>query len=187
MAVTVIVEDGSGKADSNSYVSLDQFKEYCSARGYDITQKTDEQMNIMIVESTQNTDIRFVEQYIGERYSTEQALEWPRIRAVGSYTKKPYSQPVMPDLLINQTCERAYRLLISELGFVTTNWQEHRIIQSESKSLDGVGSKSTTYSDQSQSYTPTNVQQLQTYLTQMMRDLLKKTPVVGSIGLVRSL
>lgn len=187
MAVTVIVEDGSGKSDSNSYISLDQFKEYCSARGYDITQKTDEQMNIMILESTQNTDIRFVEQYIGERYSTEQALEWPRKYAIGSYTKKPYSQPVMPNLLINQTCERAYRLLIGELGFVTHDYTQERIIQSKSKSLDGVGSSSVTYADQTQTYTPTNVQQLQSYLTSMMKDLLKRTPVVGSIGLVRSL
>lgn len=187
MVATIVKETGQGLEGANSYISLDDFKTYCSARGYDITQKTDDQMTIMILESTQNTDTRFVEQYIGERYSTTQGLEWPRTKATGSYTKKPYSQPVMPKPLIDQTCERAYRLLINELGFVSKDYQSERIVTSESKSLDGVGSKSQSFEDSKSRYVPTTTEQLQSYLTQMLKDILKRNPVVGHIGLVRSL
>ena len=78
---TVIVEDGSGIANSNSYASVADTDAYLSnlldANEWSIA--TDDQKAAAVISATMviNNDCRFR----GFRKSMTQALEWPRIRA----------------------------------------------------------------------------------------------------------
>lgn len=52
MAVTLIVEDGTGRSDANALTSLAEFKAYCDGKGSDYSTFTDDQLNGAIVRAS---------------------------------------------------------------------------------------------------------------------------------------
>ncbi len=89
MAFTV--EDGTGLAAANAYVSVADFKAYHDDRLNDYSAFTDPQIEDAIVKGTDYMDRRYRNRFIGRRKEVDrsttattpaQRLEWPRIAAV---------------------------------------------------------------------------------------------------------
>ncbi len=81
MAIQFIVEDGTGKEDSNSYIDLVYFKQVMDNMGVDYSSKTDDQLSISAIKATSYMERTF---YYGgtAKLPRVQALKWPRINAV---------------------------------------------------------------------------------------------------------
>jgi len=103
MAITFEVENGTGKTNATSYVTIAEYKAYWGDRGISITD-TDENIKIYLNLATEYTDS--IANYCGQIYSDTQALFVPRINW---YDSKYYdiSQSV-PYQLKNAVCEFAY-------------------------------------------------------------------------------
>lgn len=74
MAVTIIVEDGSGVPNANSYIDLQYAKDYLEERGHKIP--SDEELAPMLINA-----IDFMEsltRYKGTRTHQDQELQFPR-------------------------------------------------------------------------------------------------------------
>jgi hypothetical protein len=70
-----VVEDGTGKTDATSYVTVAEFRSYWTDRGTTFSQ-TDEQLQPWLIIATQYADANY--NFSGERANNDQALEWPR-------------------------------------------------------------------------------------------------------------
>jgi len=81
--VALIVEDGTGLAAANGYVSLVFFRSHHADRGRDAGSSNiaDAQAEAAIVRATDYIDGRFGSVFRGAREEKEQGLEWPRIGA----------------------------------------------------------------------------------------------------------
>lgn len=74
-----IVQTDSGTvSNANSYITVDEFKNYHKDRGNEITVGTGD-IQKAIVKATDYLDTRF--RYVGERLNRPQATEWPRLNA----------------------------------------------------------------------------------------------------------
>jgi len=76
-----IVEDGTGMAEANAYISIEEFKTHFTDRGIDYTLETDTDIQAWIVNASDYVDKRFGRRFRGWRRSRTQALEWPRTDA----------------------------------------------------------------------------------------------------------
>jgi hypothetical protein len=74
--MALIVEDGTGKADAESYLTVADFKAYCDARGIPYTGKGDPEIEQKLRIATGYIDT--VERYKGSRVKDTQSLEFPR-------------------------------------------------------------------------------------------------------------
>jgi hypothetical protein len=72
----LVVEDGTGLADAESYLSVADFRAYCAARGMAVTTATDEVVEQRLRQATDYIDT--FAHYKGKRETTTQALEFPR-------------------------------------------------------------------------------------------------------------
>ena len=95
---TIVVEDGSGKADSNSYVSEADLATYATDRGITLS-GTEAVLLIQAMDYIESQPFK------GYKYTAEQALQWPR----GGVTIDGYYVDVdeIPQLLIDAQCEVA--------------------------------------------------------------------------------
>jgi hypothetical protein len=126
MALTLIKEDGTGRADANSYASVADGDAYFDAHLYATawTAATSDRKAQALVMATRLIDSEF--QFNGFQAHGEQALQWPRERC-----PDPDSGPlsvlvlglvgdnfVEPDLVpvpvLQATCEMARELLIAD-------------------------------------------------------------------------
>lgn len=73
--VTLIVEDGTGLVDANSYVSLDEMKLFIVENG--LTEADDESLTINLIKATNFID-SFESYFVGNRLSVVQRLAFPR-------------------------------------------------------------------------------------------------------------
>lgn len=89
-----IVENGTGVADANSYISVDEFKEYWTDRNVDYTSKSDTEIQASLIKATQYLDTKY--KFIGFKYTYNQALEFPRYNA---YDKNGYLVTDIPNCL----------------------------------------------------------------------------------------
>lgn len=73
--MAIIVEDGTGKTDSESYLSVATYKSYLTKFGYDADSGTDE-----VIEGALRRSLFAIDAYnfLGVRSNTDQALSWPR-------------------------------------------------------------------------------------------------------------
>lgn len=78
MAVSLVVEDGTSKTDSNTYISLADANTYAEARVAVSawTSASDDQRNRALVQAARIID-RYI-YWIGWKTATTQAMEWPR-------------------------------------------------------------------------------------------------------------
>jgi hypothetical protein len=106
MPVTVVVEDGTGVANANSYVSLTELKDYFAVvpDAAAFLAQTDDVLSQYAVWATRVLDQKTLWQ--GYRATTTQALEWPR-----NYVTDKYGNAVAADSVPAQvkavTCELA--------------------------------------------------------------------------------
>lgn len=78
MPATIVVEDGTGKADANSYVTLDEANAFFDTVPTTNTwsTKTDDQKNRLCIAATRMLDGCF--SWFGFKINATMALQWPR-------------------------------------------------------------------------------------------------------------
>ena len=74
-APAVIVEDGSIVENSNSYVSVPDFKTYCDEYGYDISTKTADEKFLAVLEACNYLNAL---EWIGDSYEDYRVMAFPR-------------------------------------------------------------------------------------------------------------
>jgi len=72
-----VVEDGTGLPNSNSYVTVLEYRDYYTDRGIDKISETDAQIQGYLVQSTEFIDL--VYEFCGTKLLTTQALDFPRL------------------------------------------------------------------------------------------------------------
>jgi len=128
--MTIVVEDGTGKPDANSYVSLAGLKAYADARG--LAYGTDDNaIQAALIRATAWLDATYRARFPGVRSNAGQALQWPRRAGhyeYGVYVTDRYSTTVydaegvpiavnsVPQVLVNAECEAAVREIASPGG-----------------------------------------------------------------------
>lgn len=80
MAITIVVEDGTGVANANSYVSVEDAREYAANRGTELPSDDDE-LAAMLIRASDYLEAQAC-RFQGRRTSSAQALEWPRTGVV---------------------------------------------------------------------------------------------------------
>lgn len=84
MAITLIVEDGTGLEDSNSYATEAEYITYFTDRG-DIPTEDTATIEASLVEATAYIDLRWGKQLRGYPLEPLQALEFPRSQLYDRY------------------------------------------------------------------------------------------------------
>lgn len=144
ITVTLIVEDGTGKSDANSFASIDAFRLYWAQKNIDysdntIKGQTDNDIAAALITATEYIDGLH---FFGARCLNSQALSFPRtsLSRPGSSDMFPEYFPVdtVPPAVVQATCYMA--------GIVIQGKDIDGVIQKvTSQSVSGVGS--VTYSD----------------------------------------
>lgn len=70
--MTLIVEDGTGKADSQAYLSAIELTAYASARGISIVGDVE----VLILRASMYVDAL---SFVGSKNTKDQAMQWPRL------------------------------------------------------------------------------------------------------------
>lgn len=109
-----VVEDGTGKADATSYVSIADADAYFTDRGTpaawtaaDTTEKEQ-----ALVKGTQWLDAHY--RWNGDIASTTQALGWPRLYAEDRW-ERTIDDDVVPQAVKDACCEAAVRSMAADL------------------------------------------------------------------------
>lgn len=76
--IEFIVEDGTGKTDSTSYIDVLFFQQYWKNRGIDFDGEATEDIKAWLNLGTSYIDSTYFEQFQGVRANEDQALQWPR-------------------------------------------------------------------------------------------------------------
>lgn len=95
MAITIIVEDGTGKEDSNSYIDVEYAKTYAANRNVTLPSDDDE-IAAMLINSSDYLESKECK-FSGERTNDNQALSWPRKNAMVNC--KPFPDNQIPKQL----------------------------------------------------------------------------------------
>lgn len=94
--MALIIEDGTGKADATSYITVEEFRAYAVARGDDLP-VSDEDCEALLVQAMDyleqyTNDVGSPGKYKGTKLLAAQALQWPRVGAVIDGTLYPSNQ-----------------------------------------------------------------------------------------------
>ena len=111
LAFTFLVEDGTGLAASNSYLSEADFNDHHDGRGADYSAYNSAAIEVALVQATDFIDKRFGRRFRGDLIGSTQALEWPRLDA---YSDDDFALTGVPAALEKGTAE--YALLALQLG-----------------------------------------------------------------------
>lgn len=116
-----VIEDGTGKADSNSYTSTTEADLYFSDRGITAWAGTPEEKQAWLIQATDYIDGRFGGRFLGATQYTEapaQSLSFPRIgiatvpagtipvnlkKACAEYALRAKSGILAPDLQVDES------------------------------------------------------------------------------------
>ena len=80
MAVSLIVEDGTGIANANSYVSEAEYLTYWTDRGNATAIAiTGDTLKSLLIQATDYVENVYYEKWLGDRLTLTQALEFPRV------------------------------------------------------------------------------------------------------------
>lgn len=104
------VEDGTGKANAEAYISVADADTYFSDRGYTLwaTLSTPEKEQALR-RSTDYMEAVYGPQWLGEKSTTTQALSWPR-------TGTDYASDLIPRPVARANAELAFRAASGELA-----------------------------------------------------------------------
>jgi len=120
MALTLIAEDGTGKADANAYADDADGDEYHEGHIYATawTGATLAKKEAALVMATRLIDSLM--QFGGTKESSEQALQWPRVGCLDRDGAAGASGPALvptgtvPKVVLDATCETARALIIED-------------------------------------------------------------------------
>lgn len=107
--MTITVEDGTGRADANSYASVDTLKAYARARGRTVPSSLPECEALLL----QAMDALRGLDYVGDRATKAQALDWPRFNVV--VQGFPYNSTELPRELEQAQCALAIEAQTTDL------------------------------------------------------------------------
>jgi hypothetical protein len=127
MAVTLVVEDGTGIAGANSYVAATFADTYNEARGRSAWALLDaEAKAIALIKATEALDALYP--WIGTKASRLQGLQWPRHQGVDSagesvllIDRDGFDIEGVPIAVQNATAEAAYQISSGEELFQDTD------------------------------------------------------------------
>lgn len=109
--MTLIVEDGSGKPNAESYVSVENAVVYAAARGLTFPASPADAAEQALRRATVWIDNAYRTRFPGQRkLFRKQALEWPRV-AVVDMNGFPIADDEIPQEIFYATCEAAVREL----------------------------------------------------------------------------
>lgn len=108
--MSFVVEDGTAKADANSYVTIADADSYFADRGNTAWTGADAVKQAALVKATDYIEGRFGQRFIGSKKTTTQALAWPRTGAAD------FADTVIPVGLRRACMEYAVRALSAELA-----------------------------------------------------------------------
>lgn len=97
--MALIVEDGSGVANANSYVSVVNYRTWATARGLSLPPETPEgdlSIEQAAIKVTDYLEIEFC--YQGEQVEDDQSLSWPRVGVV--LKGKDFAEDEIPKNLV---------------------------------------------------------------------------------------
>ena len=97
----IVVEDGTGVANANSYASVEQLQQYAADHGYTLP-IIDNDVVVLLYKAMQYIELR-ENVFIGYRASPVQALSWPRKLAYGATAV--YLPPVVVNAQLQLACE----------------------------------------------------------------------------------
>jgi len=126
MALTLIKEDGTGKADANSYADVADGDAYHDGHLYATawTGATAANKAIALVMASRLIDLQY--QFNGLRSVDSQAMQWPRVNCLDPdkapvpvltslLLADPFVPPsIIPKAVVSATCEMARELLIAD-------------------------------------------------------------------------
>ena len=119
--MALVVEDGTGKTDANSYLSEADADTYNTNHSVstDWSGATQANKEIALRLATQYLDVRYKSLWKGVKYADAQALDWPRIWAEkeGTYDSSYYDQESIPQILKDATAELALRVIEGDTLF----------------------------------------------------------------------
>lgn len=104
-----IIEDGTGIANANGYVSVAFVDTYALDRGFTAWTGADAVKEAAIVRATDHIDRVYGARFKGIKSTDAQGLQWPRTDA---WTKDDYQLLRVPAALQNATAEYAIRALL---------------------------------------------------------------------------
>lgn len=106
----LVVEDGTGKADADSYHTVAGFKIYCDDRGMSYSGHSDTDIERALRQGSFYIDTAF--RFKGNRNLASQALEFPRANLVDW---SGYTITGLPVRVVRACCELAFRALSQPL------------------------------------------------------------------------
>ena len=114
MALTLIKEDGTGKADANSYADVADGNAYYDGHLYATawTSATTEKKTAAVVMATRLIDAEY--QFSGVRAVATQSLQWPRRQCRIPDEEEALPANAVPKALREATCELARELIITD-------------------------------------------------------------------------
>lgn len=105
----LIVEDGTGKADAEAYISVADADTYFENRGYTLwAGLSDTEKEQALRRATDYMENMYGPRWKGERVSVTQALSWPR-------TETDYDSDEVPHAVRRANAELAFRAAQGEL------------------------------------------------------------------------
>jgi len=114
MALTLIKEDGTGKADANSYADVTDGDGYHEGHLYATawTAATTANKEKALVMATRLLDAEY--QFGGNKTNELQALQWPREACRDPDGADSLDSDAVPPAVVNATCELARELLVKD-------------------------------------------------------------------------
>lgn len=111
--MALIVEDGTGLEDANTYIALTEADSYHGTRLNSAwAEASEDDRTKALIAATEYLDGKYRRRWRGLKSSGVQALEWPRLQA---YDDSGYRLEGVPARLKNAVCEAALTALATEL------------------------------------------------------------------------
>lgn len=103
--MALIIEDGTGVANADSYASIAEARAYASARGITLS-AVDADVEILLRRGADFID-SLEPQFKGDRVESDQALAWPRENVIVFADTEPLPSTEIPALLLKAQCQLA--------------------------------------------------------------------------------
>jgi len=120
--MAIIVEDGTGKADANAYVSVAYVSAYLAETGNDaawLALASEALREHAIVKATRYIDQRYARRFLDDRRVRTQALEWPRNDIYDQSGQLWIASNEVPPGIQKATAEYAQRASVGAIELIT--------------------------------------------------------------------
>jgi hypothetical protein len=106
----MIVEDGSGRINANSYTDVNYADAYWDAENNTLwANKSDDEKEVALIQASKELDRQYSRKWIGQKETRDQTLCWPRVNAVDP---DGYIWDLLvPQAVKNAVCELALQVV----------------------------------------------------------------------------